>query len=327
MNQHNANSYEKMLGALEGDAFEEEVCARLLNFIADFQRVPSKPGGDAGLDGLSHGQTHGYCCYGPEQEPFKKNTRGLQSDILKKFRSDLRRLFELEFEEKKLVERPNVEMKTILAPGRRLTNVYLVVSWFETHRIIGPLNESFEQYKTASSCAHVAVDAQLAIWGPKDLATQWLVDELALFRIEQQALVAKVKKAMVSGVSTPVGSSFDAKFEWLRVSAPAKTGAIDDLADHFRKSWSAALTLDNELAMNLVSLHETLEHARAQLTVAAHLRSSLAPSPFALIGDMRDEVRKHLGEAFGDRLGPLAAGVADGEIARLMGECPIEWRK
>ena len=101
---------------------------------------------------MSHGQTFAYCCYGPEQEPFKKKTKGLKSDILKKFRTDLRKLFELQYgPKKKLVTKPSAEMKTILAPGRKITNVYLVASWFETHQIIGPLNQSFEEYKAASS--------------------------------------------------------------------------------------------------------------------------------------------------------------------------------
>jgi len=50
------DSYARMLGALEKDSFQDEVCARLATVIADFQRIPAKPHGDAGLDGLSHGQ-------------------------------------------------------------------------------------------------------------------------------------------------------------------------------------------------------------------------------------------------------------------------------
>ncbi len=179
MTQHTAN-YARMLGTLEGDAFEDEVCARLATCIADFQRIPRKPAGDAGLDGLSHGQTRAYCCYGPQQEPFKQKTKGLKGDILEKCRSDLRKLFELEHAtKKKLIAKPSPEMTTILAPGRRITNVYLVLSWFETHRIIGPLNESFAEYKAASSCTYVDPAARLTIWGPKELATLWAVEGMS----------------------------------------------------------------------------------------------------------------------------------------------------
>ncbi len=45
-------SYAKMLGLLEKDAFQDEVCARLGAIFADLQRIPPKPHGDAGLDGV-----------------------------------------------------------------------------------------------------------------------------------------------------------------------------------------------------------------------------------------------------------------------------------
>ena len=59
---HNIDDYEKLVGKLEGNAFEEEVCARLQTIFVDFQLIPAKPHGDGGLDGLSHGQERGYCC-------------------------------------------------------------------------------------------------------------------------------------------------------------------------------------------------------------------------------------------------------------------------
>lgn len=81
----NLDDYEKQLGRLEGAPFEEEVCARLQSMIVDFQHVVAKPHGDGGLDGLSHGQEHAYCCYGPEQEVRKLDNQGLKEDIVKKF--------------------------------------------------------------------------------------------------------------------------------------------------------------------------------------------------------------------------------------------------
>ena len=61
-----------------------------------FQTIPSKPQGDAGLDGFSHVGTQGYCCYGPELKTYRQ-TRSLEKAIVDKFKSDLRRLLELEF--------------------------------------------------------------------------------------------------------------------------------------------------------------------------------------------------------------------------------------
>lgn len=45
------------LRRLEGEAFEEAVCLALELNLHDFQRIPDKPQGDGGLDGLSHGGT------------------------------------------------------------------------------------------------------------------------------------------------------------------------------------------------------------------------------------------------------------------------------
>ena len=108
------------------------MCARLHALIADFQRIPDKPSGDGGLDGLSHGQSCGYCCYGPEQEPFKTNRVGLKKDIVEKFRNDLRKLFEVEVgPRKRLVQTKSVALPSImgvtleLGPGMAQDDILL----------------------------------------------------------------------------------------------------------------------------------------------------------------------------------------------------------
>ena len=58
--------------------------------LIGFQTIPSKPHGDAGLDGLSHNGTRGYCCYGLEHNGFKNN-KSRERAIVKKFAGDLRR--------------------------------------------------------------------------------------------------------------------------------------------------------------------------------------------------------------------------------------------
>ena len=328
MTSSSFDTYTKLLGGLEGDGFEDEVCARLGTCIADFQRIPRKPKGDGGLDGLSHEQTRGYCCYGPEQEPFKKKLKGLEEDILRKFRSDLRKLFEIEYDTKKnLITKPSSELHTIMAKGSHIKNIYLIVSWFESHRVIGALNTSFNEYKSAGTNTYVDPAAQLTIWGPKDLATLWAVDEHSIFRAEQRSFVAAVTMAAHTGAALPQIGEFDAKFDYLRAKAPMQVAALDRLAESFRKSWSISLALDNHLAGTSMTHHQALEQARNQAALDADLRSLQEPNAHRLLEYMRAQVNSHLGKAFGERLGPLSAEVADGEIARLIGECPIEWRK
>jgi hypothetical protein len=319
--------YEKLVGRLEGDAFQDEACVRLQRLFADFQRVPAKPSGDGGLDGLSHGQERCYCCYGPEQDPIKVKIKDLKDDIVKKFNADLRKLFELDFDPKQqLVNAPNAELATILGAGNKIKNIYLVLSWFETHRVIGPLNTHFAKCMKASKLQYIHADAKLTIWGPKDLSTLGEIDEHTLFRIENPTLFQRVQSASAATLIQGVGGDFDAKFDDLKLRRPARSEHIDKLAQTFREAWAAAIALDNELASTSVGLHEALESARTDAARSALVRSMSEDEPHKLINAMREDVVQRLGQGFGDRLGSLTSKVADGVVAGLIGECPLEWR-
>ena len=143
------DEYAKTISSLSGNAFQAEVCARLQSVILDFQTIPAKPHGDAGLDGFSHLGTRGYCCFGPEYSSYKTN-KSLETAIVSKFRSDLRKLLELDFKKKQLICKPSLEMPTILPSGQKLAHIELLVNWFESHRIIGPMTLPSE--RVALSC-------------------------------------------------------------------------------------------------------------------------------------------------------------------------------
>ena len=135
--------YARALESLEGVEFQAEVNARLAKVLIGFQTIPSKPHGDAGLDGLSHNGTHGYCCYGMEHNSFRDN-RSREQAVVKKFAGDLRRLFELEVKDGVLIHKATPELATILSPTQRLQHVDLNTNWFESHRVIGPLATKLE---------------------------------------------------------------------------------------------------------------------------------------------------------------------------------------
>jgi hypothetical protein len=322
------SDYEKLLGGLEGDAFEFEVCARLQCLISDFQRIPRKPRGDGGLDGLSHGQERGYCCYGPEQNPVKLKTKGgLKDDIVEKFNADLRKLFELRLEaNRRPVNEPNDELSTIIGEGNRVKCIYLVASWFETHRVIGPLNTAFNRYKRASDLRYIDPAATLTIWGPKDLSTLGELDEQTLFRVENRALFERLQTATTSSLPASSLADFDAKFAYLKEKRPDRAALIDELAADFRSAWATAIALDNELSSTSLVLHEELEAARTDAARLARLRSMETDEPYKLIEAMGQNVVERLGQSFTNRIGGLTARVADGVVAGLIGECPIEWR-
>jgi hypothetical protein len=150
-----ADEYARKLGLLSGDPFEAEVVVALQQTFTGngFQRVPDKPQGDGGLDGLSHGRTRAYCCYGPELQPSPRTlAAALRKKIADKFKSDLRRLLELDFKSSKLVKKANDELATVLGdpPSVKIQVIVLITNVFEDKRLIGDLGNAFDEYKKAS---------------------------------------------------------------------------------------------------------------------------------------------------------------------------------
>lgn len=326
--EQDLTEYEKFVGSLEGDRFQDEVCARLQGHITDFQRIPDKPSGDGGLDGLSHGQERGYCCYGPEQNPVKLKAKGgLKDDIVDKFGDDLKKLFEVTIgPNRRVVHAANAELATVMGAGNKIRAIFLIVSWFETHRVIGALNTAFARYKKGSQLNFVHADATLTIWGPKDLATRGPLDEHTLFRLKNKDLFERLRVASAADIPANATGDFDAKFADLKQRRPARADHIEGLAKDFRDAWAAAIALDNDLASASVVLHETLETARTDAARAARVRSMGDAEPYELLATMQQDVVDRLGQGFGQRLGGYTSKVADGVVAGLIGECPIEWR-
>ncbi|HVZ33200.1 MAG TPA: hypothetical protein VG963_12290 [Polyangiaceae bacterium] len=300
----------------------------------DFQHIPPKPQGDAGLDGLSHGFSVAYCCYGPEQEPSKVNARGLAKEIIKKFRSDMRRLFELEPKGKgkkaTLAHRRNGEMATILPSGRKITTIRLIVSVLDTHRVLAPLRETFDACTKASQCGYVDAKADMTIWGPAELATIGAVDDATILRLEKRVLLKRVATVLSSppaNTTTPSTSDFDAKFDWIEANGKPRPGAVKNLRTHFMTRWLEALAIENDFANNAVALHHLLSAAREEAAVDAELASGNQASANTLLTLMRQKLIERLEQHLGTKLPPELIGrLADGEVARLIGECPIDWR-
>ena len=143
--------YAQSLAALSGNDFQAEVCARLQTFIIGFQNVPAKPQGDAGLDAFSDRGERAYCCYGPERDEFKTNKQR-ENAIINKFKGDLRRLYEVDFEKEVLQVSESPEMATILPKDRKIKQIELLVNWFESHRILNPILSAAEEYQKVSKC-------------------------------------------------------------------------------------------------------------------------------------------------------------------------------
>ena len=215
------HEYAQSLASLSGDDFEAEVCARLQSVNLGFQTVPAKPHGDAGLDGLSHNGECGYCCFGPGHDEFKQN-RSREAAITKKFKADLRRLFELDIKSGKLIKSENSEMAKILPKGRKLRHIQLIVNWFESHRVIGPISTATDEYRNVSECRYVARDVSVVVIGPRDLANNYAVDELTIVRSRQRVLSWRVQDA-ASKIEIADATDFDDKMRTLQLIRPDRS--------------------------------------------------------------------------------------------------------
>ena len=324
------HEFARMLGALEREPFEEEVCRFLRRSVHDFQHVPAKPQGDAGLDGYSHQQTVADCCYGPE-EPSKLTPKALAKKIIEKFRDDLRRLFEVKPQGKnKLVHAPNNEMPTIMGKGRKFKVVRLVVSVLDTHQVLGPLNDAFDACRQASQCLYVEKTAGVTIWGPKELATTGAVDDVTIIRLQQRDVVNRLELVLASPPTNPAPLStndFDSKFDWLDANTQPRPGGTSKMRAHFMNRWLAAIAVENDFANNALALHRALWSVRRGVVVEAEIESKSQSNAAELIKAMRATLMERLGEAFGNTLPrETIRQLVDGELGLLIGECPVDWR-
>jgi len=317
--------YEQSLASLSGDAFQDEVTARLQAFINDFQPVPATPQGDAGLDALSNRGKHAHCCYGLEHDNFKTNQKR-ESAIIAKFKSDLRRIFELEFDNKKLKHSDNPEIATILPQGEKINHIQLLTNWFGSHRILGPIATALANYAAASRCRYVEKTATIVVLGPRELANRYAVDEVTIARSRQRVLIKKVEEKAKSITLTST-EKFDKKMDDLKELVGGSEAAVNSLRKELQLSWRKSLALEQELNDTLPNMHRELEANRSQILTRVSMLMIASDEPWKELGQATEIastiLRKHFDKLFGIMIDDLGSG----EIARLIGECPVGWEK
>jgi len=315
--------YAQTLSELSGKDFQGEVCARFQAVILSFQSIPSNPHGDAGLDGFSHDGEHGYCCYGPEHDAFKK-PKDREKAIVKKFASDLRRLFELDFKSKKLIQITNAEMATILPTGRSLKHIKLLVNWFDSHRILNPISDAVAEYKAASACKYVDPSASVVVMGPKELASWYAVDEATILRATQVNLLKQVT-AEAATVTIDNATDFDAKMDLLLQIKPSQAQAIAEMKKRFLEDWRMALAFARNIDGRLPTHHFALEQHRARILQKVAQLMIESEKCWAELGRANEIATVVLAPDFNSFGTSLLETISSGEIARLIGECPIGW--
>lgn len=328
-----AEDYARKLALLSGDPFETEVIIALQQTISSFQRVPDKPHGDGGLDGLSHNYSHAYCCYGLELQAGPGTLpAALRKKIADKFKTDLRRLLEVEFRSGRLVEKTNDVLPKVLGDplSSRITTIVLISNVFEDNRLIGDLRKGFEDYLAASKKRFVDAKCELVIWGPIDFANNMAVSERFLLRVENPWLfeVLKTVEQQAESHEPPDQDKFNEKFDYLVAKNPKALESITALRTTFRLGWSKSILVNQQLAATQPNVHEEFERARKTAATDAHIASSKqGVDPFDLLANAKDGLRLRMAELVNGGLpSSTRDDLAEAETGRLIGECPLDWR-
>jgi hypothetical protein len=317
--------YEQSLEALSGNDFQDEVSAYLKGVVIDFQVVPANPQGDAGLDGFSHHGEIAYCCYGLEHNAFKDN-KEREDSIVEKFKSDLRRLYELDTDGKNLVAKENKEIKTILPDGTKIKHIELIVNWFGSHRILNRILSAHRKYAKASASRYTDVGATVVVVGPKQMANQHFVDEVMIARARQRIFIQRIEQKAV-GVVLGSTEKFEKKMKDLRDIVPGQQAAIDSLQTQLQADWRTALAFDQELNDTQPNIHRSFEGDRRRILTSVSGLMVSSSKPWAELPNATKIAFEILDQDFGKLYGLLIRDVSSGEIARLIGECPVGWEK
>lgn len=336
------------LEGLTGTPFQDAVCTRLRSAIPSFQKIPDKDG-DGGLDGYSHNGEVGYCCYGFGLDPAKSEDDYV-SLIVDKFQKDLRRLFELEETSKnakhtqgasieattpatvdttkaqksKLQHVPNRELASVLGKDIKIQHIRLIVNRFESKKVLGRLQSALRRYKSASQCRFVCPEATLVLDGPQQLAEEYAVDELALALASSQMLFERLSESAGKTV-LPKSITFDSKIALLKQIRPGHDRAIDEMAEDFETDWRFALASEKDLSDAATNIHQALDRGKRRLLSRVNKLMTESDEPWNEISRAGDLAEEILGPILEQWFGDLTADVCNGEVAALIGDCPIRW--
>ena len=322
------DAYVRALSELEEFAFQRAIVQRLLVALSNFQTVPTYPQGDGALDGHSHKGTRGYCCYGLKFDTAKTPLQRAKQ-IVAKFSSDIRRLYELEPKGKsKLVHKDNDALLSIFGAippkSDRICHISLIANWFENHAALGALKQNVIKYADASNCRWVTSDADVVLRGPKEFVDQYGVDESTMMWLSHQELYLKLDSEAPS-VEIPNAPSFDTKMTAAEELLPDSVDAVRQVAENLRNDWQRAIVFEHELSDRIPDLHGALERGRKRLLT--RVLTHHANTPWEAISRAQEFSESIFCDDFLAIYGKgMVRDLASGEVARLVGACPINWK-
>ena len=322
------DAYIKTLSELEENDFQRAIVQRLLVALSNFQSIPAYPQGDGGLDGHSHNGSKAYCCYGLKYDAAKTpNQRTKQ--LVKKFSSDLRRLYELETKGKTgFIHKDNETLSQIFGTlplaKDRICHVSLIANWFESNESLGPIKQNALKYAGVSKCQWIAPDADVVIRGPKEFADQYGVDESTMMWLKHRELLIKLDEQSPL-VDVPQGRTFDTKMLAAEALLPGNEDAVKQLAEILRSDWQRAIVFESHLHDRLPQLRDALERGRRRLLM--RVLTHKTDVPWEAISRAQEFGEEIFCDDFVLSFGKaMVRDLASGEVARLVGACHINWK-
>jgi hypothetical protein len=217
-------------------------------------------------------------------------------------------------------------MATILPAGRKIKHIDLLVNWVESHWVLSPIHTANDEYQKLSQLRYVEVDATVSVVGPKDLANQYAVDEVTITRARQRVFLKKLQEKAKSVVIAST-AKFDEKKDILKEMSPEMAETIDALWAQLQSCWRTALVFEQELDDTLPNLHRDLEVDRTRILQKILMLKLSSPAPWELLMKSTDIASEILRKDFDQLFGTIVEDLSQGEVARLVGECPIGWKK
>lgn len=317
----------KHLCALTEKDFEAEVCDHVARAVLGFFRL-ARANGDGGLDGVSDNGATGYCCYGPaaneERSPARRATA-----IVNKFKKDLCRILELDAPGTKNF-RENTILAANLPSNTRLKHIHLLTSWADDLSLYRRLVEPFEEYKSKSRRKFVEADATITVKGASAIATMWGVTDAVIAGLENRLLAERLRQLesdpALPGVDPTAAAKFEHKMDLLKQILPNDVEEINRLAGLLRSGWTRALRLEQHLSEISSVRHRALEDARAELLLRVTTQLLGVEETWTRLPGLRETASTLVLQAIGSDFDGVAGQAGSGEIARLIGECPIRWR-
>jgi hypothetical protein len=166
----------------------------------------------------------------------------------------------------------------------------------------------------------------VSVVGPKELANRYAVDEVTIARARQRILIQKVEKKAEAVVLVST-EKFEKKMADFKEIVPGQINAIDSLRVELQRDWRMSLAFEQELGDTLPNLHRAFETNRKRILTKVSMLIAGSQEPWTELGRATQIASEILEKDFGKLYGMLIEDISTGEIARLIGECPVGWEK